>query len=490
MSIDREVGIAIVGAGLVGSLLAVLLARKGFSVQVFERRPDMRKEKLSAGRSINLNISCRGLKGLERAGVLEDVLPELVPMRGRMMHSPSGELTYQPYGKDESEYGNSVSRAGLNKILVERAEETGKVEFHFSQKALDIDFDENVITFEEHGTGKKMKVKAARIIGTDGGGSQVRKSMMGVDGYDESIEPLEYGYKELSIPAGDGGSFQIEKEALHIWPRGEYMQIALPNYDGSFTVTLFLPYKGEKSFEKLESKESVLEFFNTEFGDSVPLMPDLVDVFFENPTGHMETVRCYPWHVGGKALVMGDASHAIVPFFGQGMNCGFEDVTVFDDCLRSLAEKGYGVEELSKQNETKIELIWFKLFEAFTRERKDNADAIADMALDNFIEMRDRVADPEFLLAKKIEKLLEKRFPGKYISRYSLVTFTNVPYKLAQDAGKVCESIVAELMEGLEDAEAINYEKAEKLIDERLAPLLADSEELALSTSSSCRAGN
>lgn len=262
------------------------------------------------------------------------------------------------------------------------------------------------------------------------------------------------------------------------------MQIALPNFDGSFTVTLFLPFKGEKSFEKLTDEKSVLEFFNTEFGDSVPLMPDLVETFFENPTGHMETVRCHPWQVGGKALLMGDAAHAIVPFFGQGMNCGFEDVSVFDDCLNQLADKGYGVDELVKSKESKIELIWYKFFERFVQERKANADAIADMALDNFIEMRDKVADPRFLLAKKVEKLLEKRFPGKYVSRYSLVTFTNIPYKMAQDAGVVCEGIIDDLLENLDDAEKVDFARAEKLIDERLAPLLARSPEPVLTSGS------
>lgn len=480
----KEVEIAVVGAGLVGSLLAMLLARKGFRVEVFERRPDMRKEKIAAGRSINLNISCRGLKGLERAGVLDDVMPELVPMKGRMMHSRDGELTYQPYGKDDSEYGNSVSRAGLNKILVARAEETGLVNFHFNHRASDVDHEENIVTFIDESTDEAVKVKARRIIGTDGGGSAIRKSMMELDGYQCSTAPLEYGYKELAIPPGPGGSFLIEKEALHIWPRGEFMQIALPNFDGSFTVTLFLPFKGEKSFEKLTDEKSVLEFFNTEFGDSVPLMPDLIETFFDNPTGHMETVRCHPWQVGGKALLMGDAAHAIVPFFGQGMNCGFEDVSVFDDCLNQLADKGYGVEELVKAKESKIELIWYKFFERFVQERKANADAIADMALDNFIEMRDKVADPRFLLAKKVEKLLEKRFPGKYVSRYSLVTFTNIPYKMAQDAGVVCEGIIDDLLENLDDAEKVDFARAEKLIDERLAPLLARSPEPVLTSGS------
>lgn len=478
MNVDKEVDIAVVGAGLVGSLYALLLAQKGFKVELFERRPDMRKEEISAGRSINLNLSCRGIEGLKRVGVMDEVSRELIPMRGRMMHSKEGELTYQPYGKDPSEFGNSVSRAGLNMILLDKAEATGNVSITFNMKAVEVDYENNIITFEDYNTKKKLTVSAKRIIGTDGGGSEVRTSMMNMEGYDCKIDPLDYGYKELSIPPGENGSFLIDKEALHIWPRGDFMQIALPNFDGSFTVTLFLPYKGEKSFEKLVDEKSILEFYNEEFADSVPLMPDLVKTFMENPTGHMETVKCSPWQVGGKALLMGDAAHAIVPFFGQGMNCGFEDVSVFDQCLEKIAAQGIKLEDLVEKDGKDIELIWFKLFSSFTKQRKENADAIADMALDNFIEMRDRVGDPKFLLFKKVEKHLEKKFPGKYISRYSLVTFTNVPYKLAEDAGVVCGEILEEICQGIDKPEAVDLEAAEKLIDKKLVPLLSKAPEL------------
>lgn len=484
MQIDKEVEIAVIGSGLVGSLLSLLLARKGFKVEVFERRPDMRKAEVQAGRSINLNLSCRGLEGLKRAGVLGEVEPDLIPMLGRMMHSKEGELTYQPYGKDDSEFGNSVSRAGLNRILVEKAEATGKVNINFNQRAVNFDYDENIVTFEDFSSKEKTVIKAKRIIGTDGSGSEIRKSMMEMDGYSCDIERLDYGYKELRIPPTEDGGFRIEKEALHIWPRGDFMQIALPNCDGSFTVTLFLAFKGEKSFENLVDETSVMEFFNTEFGDSVPLMPELAKDFFENPTGHMETIRCVPWHVGGKALIMGDSAHAIVPFFGQGMNCGFEDVTIFDDCLNKLADKGIELEELVESEGKRTELVWFKLFDSFAKERKPNADAIADMALDNFIEMRDRVGDPKFLVAKKVEKLLEKKFPGKYISRYSLVTFTNIPYKLAQEAGVACSEILDELCSGLKDPESVDYKKAETMIDAKLSPLISNAKGLATSSRS------
>lgn len=483
MKVDKEVDIAIVGAGLVGALLALLLAKKGYKVHLFERRPDMRITEIGAGRSINLNISCRGLEGLRRVGVLDAVTPGLVPLRGRMMHSKDGELTFQPYGKNDTEFGNSVSRGSLNEILLERAEETGKVEIRFNQKATEVDFETNTIVFEDRASGGKTVVKAKRILGTDGAGSKIREAMMKLDGYECNIDPLEYGYKELTIPPANGGGFRIEKEALHIWPRGDFMQMALPNADGSFTVTLYLPFKGKNSFEILNDDQSIMEFFNTEFADSVPLMPELLDSFNNNPTGHMETVKCHPWHVGGKALILGDAAHAIVPFFGQGMNCGFEDVSIFDDFLNKFLEKGIDASELVENDNKKVELVWYKLFESIAKERKPNADSIADMALDNFIEMRDKVGDPQFLLRKKVEKLLEKRFDGKYISRYALVTFTNVPYKLAEEAGLVCKEILDEICSDLKNPEDVDYDKASQLIDSKLTPLLKRMPEMATSSS-------
>lgn len=475
--IDQEVDIAIIGAGLVGSLLALFLTRRGYEVDVFERRTDMRKAEISAGRSINLNISCRGLSALERVGVLDDVKPELVPMLGRMMHSKEAELTYQPYGKDDTEYGNSVSRAGLNVILMNKAYATGSARFHFDLRSEDVDFNNNIITFSVGHSGKKKKVKAGKIFGTDGASSAIRRAMSRLPGFTCTIEKLDYGYKELLIPAGKDASFQIEKSALHIWPRGSFMLIALPNFDASFTCTLFLPYEGEKSFEKLTDEPSVLAFFKSEFPDALKLIPNLVESFFENPIGHMETIKAFPWNVGGDSLLMGDAAHGVVPFFGQGMNCGFEDLSVFDRLLDDL---------LVKEKELKVDAtdssVWDELFCDFVQERKTNCDSIADMAVENFIEMRDRVADPAFLLTKKVEKILEKKFAGDYISRYSLVTFTNVPYKLARDAGIVCDQMLAELCQGLTDPEKVDLDRAKKLIDEKLSPLLRAETSLACGT--------
>lgn len=483
---EKQVDILIVGAGLVGALAAVYLARRGFNVEVYERRPDMRKVGISAGRSINLNISCRGIEALKRIGIAEEVLAEVVPMKGRMMHARDGALTYQPYGKDDSEFGNSISRGGLNRTLMDIAEETGNVRFHFNMKAQSADFGQNSMTFIDQ-DGSELTVRASVMFGTDGGASAVRNEMAKRDGFQCSIEALDYGYKELYIAPADRGGFKIEKNALHIWPRGTYMLIALPNFDGSFTVTLFLPYKGELSFEKLTTESAVREFFSEHFADAAALMPDYVETFMNNPTGHMETIKCYPWNVGGRALLMGDAAHGVVPFFGQGMNCGFEDLTVFDQCIDDHIAHGgtIFVERRSshrdaerRQNKLEGEGSWERLFADFLDRRKLNCDAIADMAVENFIEMRDKVGDPKFLLAKAVEKILEKKFPGRYVSRYSLVTFSNVPYKLAQEAGTICDDILAELVGGIERADDVDLELAERLIDENLAPLLVDRPEL------------
>lgn len=485
----RNVDILIVGAGLVGSLAAVYMAKRGFNVEVYERRPDMRKVGISVGRSINLNISCRGIEALKRVGIADDVLAEVVPMMGRMMHARDGALTYQPYGKDDSEFGNSVSRGGLNKLLMDIAEETGTVNFHFNMKADNADFDSNTMTFIDE-KGKKIEVRASVIIGTDGAGSAVRNAMMKLDGFESSVEPLDYGYKELYIAPNEDGGFKIDKNALHIWPRGTYMLIALPNFDGSFTVTLFLPYKGDVSFEKLTTEEAIRDFFNEHFHDATELMPDFVETFMNNPTGHMETIKCFPWNVGGQVLLMGDAAHGVVPFFGQGMNCGFEDLTIFEECIADHIANGgalYVERRLRKDEEPRKsgrlqlegESNWENLFTEFVQRRKENCDAIADMAVENFIEMRDKVGDPKFLLAKAVEKVLEKKFPGRYVSRYSLVTFSNVPYKLAKDAGIVCDEILSELVSGIDKADDVDLQRAEKLIDEKLAPMLSKRPELA-----------
>jgi kynurenine 3-monooxygenase len=450
--------ITLVGAGLVGSLLGLYLARRGFSVRILERRLDMRKHEISAGRSINLAISERGINALRRIGLADEILRHAVPMKGRMMHSHKSELTFQPYGTQESEYINSISRATLNKILMTRAEETGLVQIHFSKRVSGIDFDtEEIYTVDEQ-SDRFDKEKIGIVIGTDGSASAIRSAMQKLDDYKFKSSNLDYGYKELVIPPTDDGGFRMERNALHIWPRGSYMLIALPNYEGSFTCTLFLPFSGPTSFEALKNADDVEVFFRSHFPDAVPLIADLRETFMQNPMGHMTTIKSPKWNVGGKVLLMGDAAHGIVPFFGQGMNCGFEDCVIFDQLLEKHV-KGHSVD-------------WKTVFNEMSALRPPNTDAIADMAVENFAEMRDKVGDRFFLLQKEVEKVLTKKFPGRYISRYALVTFTNVPYKLASDVGVVQDAMLKELCFGLSNAENVDLQKAEKLIDEKLASLL------------------
>lgn len=439
----KDSGVAVVGAGLVGSLLSVFLARRGVAVDVYERRPDMRRQNVDRGRSINLAVSTRGLHALRQVGFEEEILRQAVPMRGRMIHASAGEVSLQRYGRDDSECIHSISRADLNKTLMTRAEGTGRVRLHFERKCDSLD--------DSHIQGRV-------VIGTDGSASAIRHDLMRARGFECAETALDYGYKELVIPPGPGGAFRLEKNALHIWPRGTYMLIALPNFDGSFTCTLFLPFEGPASFARLKTPAEVAAFFETQFADALPLIPDLTEAFFANPTGHMVTVKCQPWNAGGRALLVGDAAHAIVPFFGQGMNCGFEDCVVLDECLGRLG------------------LDWPRVFDEFFRLRKTHTDAIADMAVENFVEMRDKVADHRFLLEKAVEKVLQERFPSEYISRYQLVTFSRVPYRVALEAGLIESAILAELCGGMtrpEQAREVDVGKAEALIRSRLTPYLA-----------------
>ncbi|HEY9868564.1 MAG TPA: NAD(P)/FAD-dependent oxidoreductase [Candidatus Obscuribacterales bacterium] len=450
--------ITLVGAGPVGALLAIYLARRGLEVEIFERRPDMRREAIPAGRSINLAVSTRGIHALTQVDLADEVLKQAVPMRGRMIHAVTGQLAFQPYGKDESEYINSISRSGLNQTLMTAAEATGRVKIQFNKKAVGVDFDAYRLLLEDERDGTAAEVEYEVLIGTDGSASAIRAAMMTLPGYGCSEEPLDYGYKELCILPGENGSFRIEKNALHIWPRHTYMLIALPNYDGSFTCTLFLPYEGSPSFAGLTDQETVRAFFTEQFPDAVPLIDNLEQTFFSNPTGHMVTVKCHPWNVGGRVLLLGDAAHAIVPFFGQGMNCGFEDCAV----LKEILDK-YGQPQA---------IDWEQVFSEFVAARRTNTDAIADMAVENFIEMRDKVADPKFLLKKAVEKVLEKKFPGEYRSRYALVTFSNMPYRLALEAGLASDEILAELCRDLDDPERVNLDMAAQLITAKLTPVI------------------
>lgn len=418
--------ITVVGAGLVGSLLTCLLAERGYQVKLFEKRSDPRKSNLDGGRSINLALSTRGLKALSLAGMEQAIAPSLIPMKGRLMHDTEGKLTFQAYGK-EGQHINSVSRGGLNKMLMEKADTYDNVEVLFDQRCDAVDFDNTTVTFQDNQTGTYQSITSDYIIGADGAFSAIRSAMQRTDRFNYQQHYIEHGYKELNISAIDGQQFAIDKNALHIWPRKSFMLIALPNTDGSFTCTLFLPFEGEESFEKIKTKADVTAFFNKHFPDTLGLIDNLEDEFFENPTSSLVTVRCSPW-LRNNTLLVGDASHAIVPFYGQGMNAGFEDCSVLIELLDRLDG------DLDKA------------FQEFAEIRVDDANAIADLALRNFVEMRDLVADPQFLLRKKIEAKLHSLLPNDWIPLYSMVTFSHIPYNDALAIGKKQDRIMAEIL--------------------------------------------
>jgi kynurenine 3-monooxygenase len=444
--------ITLIGAGLNGPLLAILLIQRGFAVEIYERRPDMRRVRMSAGRSINLALSTRGIHALQLAGLWEQMRDIIIPMKGRMMHSIAGELTFQPYGRNEAEVINSISRAELNIALINAAEKLGAT-IYFNQRCAGYDLKTGAIRVRNEKTGEDATRETEVVIGCDGSASSVRAEMLKLSRFDFSQQYLDYGYKELTIPAGDNGKHLLETHALHIWPRGNHMLIALPNIDGTFACILFLPFEGADGFASLTTRADVIQFFESRFPDVVPLMPQVADSYFANPTGAMVTIKCSPWHVEGRALLLGDAVHAIVPFFGQGINCGFEDCT----CLVDLLDR-HGAD-------------WRRVFAEFEKERKVNTDAIADMAVENFTEMRDRVADSRFLFRKKVELALEERYPQFFVPKYAMVTFHRIPYSVAQARGAVQDRMLAELCESIDRVEQLDWGKADRLIRRDLTPL-------------------
>ncbi len=452
MSAAPDKQVTLLGAGLAGSLLAVFLARRGFDVTVYERLPDMRRHDIPAGRSINLALAHRGIRPLEAVGLFGEVQKLLISMRGRMLHDLSGATGLTPYGRTPGEVIHSISRPGLNMLLMDAAEKAG-ARFHFGQRVTDVDFDAGTVHLVEEPGGRRHGVHAATLIATDGGGSAVRQSMVKRRGVKVVEDILPHAYKELTIPAGAGGSHRMEKNALHIWPRGGYMLIALPNLDGSFTVTLFLAREGEPSFAQLERPEALQAFFQAQFPDALALIPDLARDFYAHPTGLMGTVHADSWHVDGKALLLGDAAHAIVPFHGQGMNCAFEDCLVLDECIGK-----HGTD-------------WAEVFAEFERLRRPDAEAIAEMALENYVEMRDAVRDPRFQLQKKLGFLLEERHPGTFVPRYSMVMFHHLPYSEAQRRGVLQQRILDALTEGLPPLEQIDLNRADALVREALGHL-------------------
>ena len=443
----------IIGAGLVGSLLSIYLSRRGYQVKVYERRGDMRKEDMIAGRSINLALSDRGIKALEEVGLMDEIRKICIPMHGRFLHNMDGSTAYQPYG-NEGQFINSVSRGELNKKLMDLAEQHG-AEIIFNEMCTSINWQKDEICFENMLNHKHQTSNFKLAFGSDGAFSAARLTHhLQYDRFQYQQYYIDFGYKELNIPPGENGSFQLEKNALHIWPRGNYMLIALPNMDGSFTCTLFFPFEGEPSFASLDTKEKLRSFFKKTFTDAEQLMPTLEEDFFKNPTSALVTVKCFPWVREGKFALIGDAAHAIVPFFGQGMNCGFEDCSVLDGLIGKHKEN------------------WANILSEYQQLRKPDADAIADLALNNFVEMRDKVADPKFLLQKKIEASFSKKHPDKWIPAYSQITFSpQIRYSTALKNSIRQEGIMQQVIATTGIEVKWQSEEIEKMILEKLHEL-------------------
>jgi kynurenine 3-monooxygenase len=409
----------LIGSGLAGGLLAAYLGRRGYEIDLYERRADPREGNIVGGRSINLALSTRGIHALEQLGLADEVLQNAIPMRGRMIHDRSGELHFAPYDVDPNKSINSIGRAALNTTVIESAQRYPNVRVHFNRRCTDVDLDSataHLVTCDVEpavsaANPDMVEARGDAVIGVDGAFSAVRQSMQKkLDRFEYDESYLAHGYKELTIPPGPDGLWRMEKNALHIWPRKSFMMIALPNPDGSFTCTLFWEFEGPRSFATTKSDDDVRRFFNEEFPDAVPLMPALLEDFRENPTGSLVTIRCAPWHYKDKIALVGDAAHAVVPFYGQGMNAAFEDCVVLDECLA----------EFPNDRE--------RAFAAYFVRRKENADALADLAVQNFIEMRDKTASRTFRAKKKLDHFLEWLLPGIYLPLYTMVTFTRIPY--------------------------------------------------------------
>jgi kynurenine 3-monooxygenase len=420
--------ITIVGGGLVGSLLAIFLAKKGYKINIYERRPDLRKENIAVGRSINLVISHRGWNALKAAGIEEEIKEITVPVYARMTHDLQGNQTKHPYSIENKAIW-SVSRGGLNAKLLSIAENFPNVSLHFNYKCTEVNLDKASASFENTLSNETIIVESDLLFGADGAFSAVRQIMMQKDRFNYSIEYIEHGYKELVIPANNDGSYKLDKNCLHIWPRREFMLMALANLDGSFTCTLFFPYEGEQSFNRIKNENDLINFFKETFPDAINLMPTLVNDFFENKTSSLAIVRCSPWVHNGKIALIGDAAHAIVPFYGEGMNCGFEDCFIFNSLLEKMGDKDLH-SLLNKYNEM----------------RKPNGDAIADLSLRNFVEMRHLVAEPTFILRKKIENKMQEKHPDKWLPLYSQVKFSNIQYCNALNTSKKQDEIMEKIL--------------------------------------------
>jgi kynurenine 3-monooxygenase len=445
--------IRIVGAGPTGALLAILLERRGLQIELYEARPDPRRSAADSGRSINLALADRGIHALRLAGLFDDLSANLLPMRGRLIHHSSGATVFQPYGQRSNEVIYSVSRHLLNRALVEAAAARPNIRLYFEHRLETADFETQTARIHDAKGNRAITVPMQPMLATDGAGSVMRREMAARELIRASETDLEHGYKELSIPAGSGGAFQLRSDALHIWPRGNFMLIALPNADGSFTATLFLPKRGPVSFESLRGPADTQQFLTRHFPDARTLMPNAIEEFEAHPVGFLGTVSAGPWHVQAQAILIGDAAHAMVPFHGQGMNCCFEDCIEFD----ALATGG----------------SWERVFQQFDAARKPNTDAIAAMARDNYLEMRETVADPRFQLQQALSLELERRFPQRFIPRYSMVMFHHdIPYRTALERGTAQTQILEQLTAGnVHTLADVDFVRAEQLIGAALAPL-------------------
>ena len=442
--------ITVIGGGLSGPVMAMYLAKKGIRVDIYERRPDMRKENISAGRSINLAISKRGITALEEIGVFHKISSQIIPMYGRKIHNIDESTRFLPYGRPD-QYINSVSRSDLNILLLTEAEKTGQIRFLFQHSCSGMDLESGTVFFNNEVNGDQKTLQGTPVIAADGSGSAVRESMIKSGYLSGSFDPLGHSYKELSIPPDKSGEFQLEPNALHIWPRGKFMLIALPNMDRSFTVTLFLPNIGDISFSTVRSLDDLNSLFEKNFPDVLDIMPSLKTDYFSNPTGKLGTVRCSQWNVNESVLI-GDAAHAVVPFFGQGMNASFEDCTVLNQMLDSSVN-------------------WKDLFESFSKKRKIDGDAIADMALENYIEMRDSVNKDRFLNERDLERQLELKYPDQFISRYSMVSFHQIPYSTVQVRGAIQQEILDWILDNETVDTPVTAEEIEKEIKSKLSAL-------------------
>ena len=436
----------IVGAGLVGSLWAVYLSKAGYKVNIFERRPDIREAEISAGKSINLALSDRGWKAFDTVGVGDEIRKIAIPMYGRKIHGQDGNLTYQPYGQ-EGQAIYSVSRGGMNAKLMTIAEEAGDAEIKYNEKCYNADLENGTVYLENTLTGKKTNIKSDVVFATDGAFSAVRyNAMQKLDRFNYSQQYIEDGYREILLPANPDGSYKLEKNALHIWARGRFMLIALPNEDGSFTCTLFMPFKGGKnSFEYLKNKDQVDLFFKSTFPDFYELMPNIADAWEDHPLSSLALIKCYPW-THGKVALMGDAAHATVPFYGQGMNCGFEDCTIMWELMQEYNSD------------------WKTVFSKYQSTRKPDGDAMQNLSLHNYRVMRDYVADPAFLLQKKLERRIQQLYPDKYMPLYSMVTFSHMPYSKALKKGNEQDEKIKNIMREHNVLQLFKTNKIDELI--------------------------